>query len=47
MIGVGLDFIYKRNINVRLDWGFAMEPLDTGPVNSGSNRLHFAVTFIF
>jgi hypothetical protein len=46
-IGIGLDFIYKRNLNVRLDWGFAMEPLDSGPVNSGSNRLHFAVTVIF
>ena len=45
--GIGFDFIYKRNLNLRVDWGFALEALDTGPVNEGSNRLQFVLTVLF
>lgn len=46
-IGVGVDFLYKRNLNVRVDWGFAMEELESVDVNSGSNRLHVVATILF
>lgn len=45
--GVGLDFLFKRNLNLRLDWGFALEDVDAGNVNSGSNRLHVVATLLF
>jgi len=45
--GVGLDLLYRRNVNIRLDWGFALEDTDNGVVNSGSNRLHLVATFLF
>lgn len=46
--GVGLDFLYKRNLSLRLDWGVALEELkgDT-QVDAGSNRLHFVATLLF
>ena len=45
--GVGVEFIFKRNFNVRLDWGFALEDVTTASVNSGSNRLHVLATILF
>jgi hemolysin activation/secretion protein len=45
--GVGLEFLYRRNLNVRLDWGFVLEELDGRDVNSGSNRLHVVATILF
>ena len=44
--GIGVQLIYKRNLDVRMDWGFAMEEIP-GEVNSGSNRLHFVATILF
>ena len=44
--GVGVEFLFKRNFNVRVDWGFALKEID-GVVNSGSNRLHFAASILF
>ncbi|MCH7572841.1 MAG: hypothetical protein IH891_08000 [Planctomycetes bacterium] len=46
-VGVGAEFIFKRNFNVRLDWGFALEDVTTASVNSGSNRLHVLATILF
>jgi hypothetical protein len=45
--GVGFDFLYRRNVNIRVDWGFALEDTDNGVVDAGSNRLHFVATFLF
>ncbi|MCA9296698.1 MAG: ShlB/FhaC/HecB family hemolysin secretion/activation protein, partial [Phycisphaerales bacterium] len=45
--GVGVEFLYRRNLNVRLDWGFVLEGLDSQDVNDGSNRLHLVVTILF
>jgi len=45
--GVGLELILKRNFNVRLDWGFTLEDLESRNVDSGSNRLHFVATILF
>lgn len=46
-VGVGAEFIFKRNFNVRLDWGFALEDVPTAGVNSESNRLHVLATILF
>lgn len=45
--GIGAEFIFKRNLNIRLDWGFALRDSDSGNVDSGSNHLHFVATFLF
>jgi len=45
--GVGLDFIFRRNLGVRLDWGFALRDVDSADVNAGSNRLHVVGTLTF
>jgi hemolysin activation/secretion protein len=46
-VGVGIEFQYRRNLNVRLDWGFALEDVRGGLVKDGSNRLHFVATILF
>lgn len=45
--GIGVELLYRRNLNVRLDWGFALDDLEAGDVNSGSNRLHLVATILF
>jgi hemolysin activation/secretion protein len=45
--GIGVELLYRRNLNVRLDWGFALDDLDGRDVNSGSNRLHLVATILF
>lgn len=45
--GIGLEFQYRRNINVNLDWGFALSDLDQRNVDSGDDRLHLKATFLF
>jgi hemolysin activation/secretion protein len=46
-MGIGVELVLRRNINVRLDWGFALEDLAAGSVDAGDNRLHFVATFLF
>lgn len=46
-LGVGAELQIRRNLNIRLDWGFAIEGMENGEVNSGSNRLHFVATLLF
>jgi hypothetical protein len=45
--GVGVELLYRRNLNVRLDWGFALEELEDRGVASGANRLHVLATILF
>jgi hypothetical protein len=45
-IGVGLEFLFKRNLSVRADWGFALEEVE-GEVDSGDNEIHFSATILF
>jgi len=45
--GVGVEFLWKRNLNVRLDWGFALDDLEGAGVHSGANRLHLVATILF
>lgn len=44
--GVGLELQIKRNVNLRLDWGYVLREVDD-VANSGSNRIHFAATFMY
>ena len=36
--GIGAEFLYKRNLSLRLDWGFALDSLENPNVTAGSNR---------
>ena len=45
--GIGAELLYRRNVRLRLDWGFVLEELEGRGVNSGSNRLHVVATFLF
>ncbi|MBX3374493.1 MAG: ShlB/FhaC/HecB family hemolysin secretion/activation protein [Phycisphaeraceae bacterium] len=45
--GVGVEFLYRRNLNVRMDWGFALREMANRGVASGANRLHFVATVLF
>ena len=45
--GIGIDLLYRRNLNVRLDWGFVLDEISELQVNEGSNRLHFVATILF
>lgn len=43
--GLGLDFIYKRNLNLRADWGVALE--DAAGTTDGSHQFHFSFTVLY
>ena len=43
--GLGLDFIYKRNLNLRADWGVALE--DAAGTSDGSQQVHFNFTVLY
>lgn len=45
--GIGLEAVFRRNVRLRLDWGFALQDIDSRDVNSGSNRLHVVVSLLF
>ncbi len=45
--GVGVELLLRRNLSVRVDWGFVLESIETDneTVDSGDNTLHFVATF--
>lgn len=46
--GVGMDIIVKRNLSIRLDYGFALRGVDMTPaVEAGDQRLHVSVTLLY
>ncbi|MAE61229.1 MAG: hypothetical protein CMJ49_07715 [Planctomycetaceae bacterium] len=47
--GVGVEALFKRNVSVRLDWGWTLKDLDktSQTVNSGDSRLHIVATFLY
>lgn len=45
--GIGFEFLYRRNVNIRVDWGVALEDTNNGITDAGSNRIHFVATFLF
>lgn len=44
--GVGFDINYKRYLNIRTDFGWALDGID-GQVKSGASRVHFVATLLF
>lgn len=44
--GVGIEFLFRRNLSLRLDWGFALDEVE-GKADAGDNRLHFVGTILF
>lgn len=45
-VGVGLEFAFKTNLNVRVDWGVALEEIE-GVVSSGSSQVHIVTSIFF
>ena len=51
--GVGFELQILNNVNIRLDWGFALMEVNSDPllggtfVSEGSNRVHFSATFLY
>jgi hypothetical protein len=45
--GVGLEFQFKRNLRVRLDWGWALRSLEGGLYDSGHDRLYVQASLSF
>lgn len=49
--GIGAELRFKRNINVRVDWGFALrdlpDPAGGNEVDSGDQEVHFVLTLVF
>lgn len=43
--GLGLEFVFKRNLSLRLDWGVALR--DARDTDAGDNRLHFVGTILY
>ena len=45
--GIGLEFLWKSNLRVQLDWGFALHDLKFGLAQAGSSRLYVTGTFLW
>ncbi len=46
--GVGTEVQLKQNVQLRLDWAFALrDATGTETVKSGDSRLHFSATFLY
>ncbi len=43
--GAGVELWFKRNFNVRVEWGIALSAADE--VDAGDNRFHIAATFAY
>lgn len=43
--GVGIDLMFRRNVSLRMDWGFAMQ--DARQTKAGDNRFHIVATFLY
>lgn len=44
--GVGVEFLFRRNLTLRLDWGFVLDEIEN-KADAGDNRLHFVGTILF
>ena len=45
--GVGFDLVVLRNASLRMDWAFAMNPIEENDVQVGDSRVHFVATLLF
>jgi hemolysin activation/secretion protein len=46
-VGVGVEFQYKQNVNLRVDWGFALVDLDDPTVDDDKSRVHVSLTVLY
>lgn len=48
-VGIGTELQWRRNVTMRLDWGFALDSVDdpANPVDSGNNEVHFLITVLY
>jgi hypothetical protein len=45
--GIGFELLYKSNLKVRLDWGWALRSLEGGLYDSGHNRVYVQASLSF
>jgi len=47
--GVGVEFTFKRNLSLRLDWGYVLQEVETRDelTEEGDDRLHFVGTVLY
>jgi hypothetical protein len=47
--GIGVELLYKRNFNVRVDWGFVLNRLDSSSddIDVGDSRFNILATILF
>ncbi|MGE3109844.1 MAG: hypothetical protein AB7G11_13080 [Phycisphaerales bacterium] len=45
--GLGVEFQIRSNFSLRLDWGVALEDVESAEIKAGSNRVHFLATILF
>jgi hypothetical protein len=49
--GIGAELAISRNLNVRIDWGFALDEIKDASgdteVDVGDNRVHVVITVVF
>ncbi|NNF41978.1 MAG: ShlB/FhaC/HecB family hemolysin secretion/activation protein [Phycisphaerales bacterium] len=45
--GIGIELLVQRNLNLRVDWGFALKDGNAADVSAGSNRASFVATLFF
>ena len=43
--GIGLELQLQRNVNLRVDWGIALE--EAGGIDDGNDEVHVVATFLF
>ncbi len=46
-VGIGAEFQVKSNFSLRVDWGIALEDVESSEIKAGSNRVHFLATILF
>jgi len=44
--GVGIEFQFRRNLTLRVDWGFVLDAIEN-KAEVGDNRVHFVGTILF
>jgi len=44
--GVGMEFAYKQNLTVRVEWGVALSEIED-EVDTGDSRVHFVFTLLY
>ena len=45
--GLGMEWIYRSNVNIRLDWGIVLRDEPQLDSQAGDMRLHFLASILF